>query len=154
LAFPGKVRVVRRVTLTLAAFAVLGLWAQAAPAAKPCWQVLVDDWSDGAISSLYPIHCYRQALQHMPEDVRLYSSATDDINRALAGRAAGRSIAGGVTTPEAEPVAAAAVTGSGASGAPFVLAGMLAGGLVLVLWAGWLARRKWRGAARLGGPHG
>ena len=60
-------------------------------AAAPCWQVLVDDWADGAISNLYPISCYRQALQNMPEDVRLYSNASDEINRALAGRAVTRS---------------------------------------------------------------
>ena len=30
----------------------------------------------------------------MPEDVRLYSNASDDINRALAGQAVKRSIAG------------------------------------------------------------
>lgn len=144
----------RRVALTLTAFAAVGLWAQAASAAKPCWQTLVDDWSDGAISSLYPIQCYRQALQHMPEDVRLYSSASDDINRALAGRAVGRSIAGGVTTPAAKPVAAAGTSDGGSSGAPFVLSGMLAAMLVLGFWGGYLAKRKRRGAARLGDPDG
>ena len=63
-------------------------------AEEACWQKLVTDWSDGAISNLYPISCYRQALANMPEDVRLYSSASDDINRALSGRVVSRSLSG------------------------------------------------------------
>ena len=63
--------------------AAVALAPATASAEEPCWQKLVDDWSDGAISNLYPISCYRQALQNMPEDVRLYSNASDDINRAL-----------------------------------------------------------------------
>ena len=145
----------RRVTLTLATAATVavGIWTPTGAAAKPCWQVLVADWSDGAISSLYPIHCYRQALQNMPEDVRLYSNASDDINRALAGRVVKRGIAGGAASSAPEPVSAAAAAESGMSDAPFVLLGALTAGLVLAGWAGYLARRKWRGAARLGGPH-
>jgi hypothetical protein len=114
--------------------------------------VLVDDWSDGAIGNLYPITCYRQALQNMPEDVRLYSSASDDINRALADRAVKRSIAGGVKTSAPAPAATTLVASGHASGAPFVLAGILAAVLIVGVWGGYLTKRKRRGAARLGGP--
>ena len=65
--------------------------------ATPCWQTVVTDWSDGRIDGTYPMGCYRQALQAMPEDIRLYSSAVDDIQRALARRvrATSRTLAGG-----------------------------------------------------------
>jgi hypothetical protein len=144
---------VGRVVLTLATIAAAAA-AAAAPAgsaAKPCWQVLVDDWADGAISNLYPISCYRQALQNMPEDVRLYSNASDEINRALAGRAVKRTIAG---SPKSggQPATAAAVVPDDRSGAPLILAASLAALLMVVASGGFLARRKWRGAARLGGP--
>jgi hypothetical protein len=63
--------------------------AAAAPAKKqgsstqPCWSTLINDWYDGRIDNVYPIHCYREALTHLPTDVETYSSARDDINRAL-----------------------------------------------------------------------
>jgi hypothetical protein len=144
---------VGRVVLTLATIAAVAaaVAGPAGSAAKPCWQVLVDDWADGAISNLYPISCYRQALQNMPEDVRLYSNASDEINRALAGRAVGRSIAGGVEPGGGQAATAAVVPGDDASMAPIVLAASLAMLLGLVGSAGYLAQRKWRGAARLGG---
>jgi hypothetical protein len=145
---------VGRFLLTLATVAAVAVvaWVPAASAAKPCWQVLVDDWSDGAISNLYPLHCYRQALQNMPEDVRLYSNASDEINRALAGRAVVRSIAGGFEPGSGQPATAAVVSADDRSSAPLILAASLAALLALAASGAYLARRKWRGAARLGGP--
>lgn len=73
----------------LAAFAML-LLATAGPAAAktapPCWKTLINDWYDGRIDGTYPIHCYREALQHLPTDVETYSSARDDIKQALQQR--------------------------------------------------------------------
>jgi hypothetical protein len=135
-----------------ALFAVVALAPATASAKEECWEALVADWSDGAISSLYPISCYREALKNMPEDVRLYSSASDDINRALSGRVVGRSIAGSSAKPS-QPSAAAAVTADGSSGTPLVLFGSLAGLLALGGAAGYYAQRKWRGAARLRAPN-
>ena len=57
--------------------------AQAAP---PCWKTLINDWYDGRIDGTYPIHCYREALKHLPTDVETYSSARDDIKQALQER--------------------------------------------------------------------
>jgi hypothetical protein len=131
--------------------AAVALSPATASAKEACWQKLVTDWSDGAISNLYPISCYRQALENMPEDVRLYSSASDDINRALSGRVASRSLAGSSTNGASAP-AAVAVTADGSSGTPFVLAGSLAALLLLGGAAGFYAQRKWRGAARLRAP--
>jgi hypothetical protein len=51
---------------------------------KGCWSDLIKDWYDGRIDDSYPIHCYRDALKNLPQDVRTYSDAVDVINRALA----------------------------------------------------------------------
>ena len=72
----------------LAALAVLlaaapRVRAPAAQAATPCWKKLLNDWYDGRIDHTYPIACYRDALKHLPADVQTYSSAKDDILRAL-----------------------------------------------------------------------
>lgn len=72
----------------LAAFAIVaGLIvsapAHSAAAATPCWKKLLNDWYDGRIDNVYPVHCYRDTLKHLPPDVSVYSSARDDILRAL-----------------------------------------------------------------------
>src|SRR5205823_4898402 len=54
-----------------------------ASAATPCWKTLLNDWYDGRIDGTYPVHCYSDALHHLPSDVQTYSSAHDDILRAL-----------------------------------------------------------------------
>jgi hypothetical protein len=54
-----------------------------AQAATPCWKQLLNDWYDGRIDQTYAVHCYRDALKHLPADVQTYSSAHDDILRAL-----------------------------------------------------------------------
>ena len=76
--------------LLAAAALILGLGAGVAPASAkgkpPCWKTLINDWYDGRIDGTYPIHCYREALQHLPTDVDTYSSARDDIKQALQKR--------------------------------------------------------------------
>jgi hypothetical protein len=67
--------------LCLSAFA-LGAAAPAG-AAVPCWKALINDWYDGRIDQTYPTSCYTEAIQHLPQDVDTYSSAKDDIQRAL-----------------------------------------------------------------------
>ena len=57
--------------------------AAPAQAATPCWKTLLNDWYDGRIDHVYPVHCYRDTLKHLPADVQTYSSAHDDISRAL-----------------------------------------------------------------------
>jgi hypothetical protein len=54
-----------------------------AAAATPCWKALLNDWYDGRIDGTYALHCYSDALKHLPADVQTYSSAHDDILRAL-----------------------------------------------------------------------
>jgi len=82
----------RLLPIALSAFAgVLAALTLAGPAAAstPCWKTLNNDWYDGRIDRVYPVACYRQALEHMPEDIAQYSSLRDDINRALAAAIAG-----------------------------------------------------------------
>jgi hypothetical protein len=59
--------------------------ATAAPTSK-CWLAVVNDWLDNnRVDGIYAIPCYTQAIQHLNAypDVQNYSSATDDIQRAL-----------------------------------------------------------------------
>lgn len=77
--------------LGFALFAGTAVQPRAATAATPCWKTLLNDWYDGRIDGTYPIHCYQDALKHLPSDVKTYSSAADDIERALqSARAAAR----------------------------------------------------------------
>ena len=41
------------------------------------------EWYGGSIKHIYPIHCYHDALGHLPLDVATYSNARNDILRAL-----------------------------------------------------------------------
>jgi hypothetical protein len=60
------------------------LSAPTAANAATCWQRVLDDWRDGRLDAVYPVHCYRDALRNMPEDLRVYGTADSDIQSALA----------------------------------------------------------------------
>ena len=82
--------------LSVALVAAAALAAAGPAAAKtPCWQTLINDWYDGRIDSVYPVSCYREALEHMPEDVAQYYSLEDDLNRALAAAISSGGTSGG-----------------------------------------------------------
>jgi hypothetical protein len=50
-----------------------------------CVDAVVTDWSrDGRVDATYPLACYRRALAQLPADVRDYSDAPTEIERALA----------------------------------------------------------------------
>jgi hypothetical protein len=77
----------RAVAVTVAV-GLLALLAAAGPAAatkKPsCAEQVVADWYDnGRVDYLYPLHCYREAIKSLPPDVKDYSSAKEEIERAL-----------------------------------------------------------------------
>jgi hypothetical protein len=57
----------------------------AAAAKKPsCAEQVVADWYDnGRVDYLYPLRCYREAIKTLPPDVKDYSSAKEEIERAL-----------------------------------------------------------------------
>ena len=77
--------------MAVVAFGVLALsfGAAAASAKTPCWRQIQNEWVDNRqISTTYPLHCYREAIAHVPEDLRQYSSIEQDIlaARQLAAR--------------------------------------------------------------------
>ena len=68
----------------LASLAALTVAAPATAAESRCYLQLLDDWiKDDRIDGRYPARCYREALDKLPEDVEQYSSAREDIERAL-----------------------------------------------------------------------
>jgi hypothetical protein len=83
----------------LLAVALVGAAARPAAAATPCWKTLLNDWYDGRIDQTYPSHCYTQAIAHLPSDVQTYSSAREDILRALQSAKARTRKAGHVPGP-------------------------------------------------------
>ncbi len=79
---PESVTIVRTLVILLVALAALTVSAPAS-AAAPCWKRLLNDWYDGRIDKAYPVRCYRDAIDNLPEDVEAYSSAHEDLTRAL-----------------------------------------------------------------------
>jgi hypothetical protein len=124
---------IRTRTITFCAVA-LALACIAGSAARPaaaahepaCWQVLLNDWYDGRIDGTYAIHCYRDALKHLPSDVDTYSSARDDIERALQSARIAAGKAGRTLTPRtliqpAKPGSKVAKAGKGDKGGKNVI---------------------------------
>ncbi|HUK95703.1 MAG TPA: hypothetical protein VLU96_11715, partial [Gaiellaceae bacterium] len=90
--------------------AVLVLPGQAA-AATPCWKKVLNDWSNGRPIGTYPLHCYRDAIRNLPEDLRDYSSASDDIEAALQAQIAKRN----VRVPQINPTGSSSSSSSGST---------------------------------------
>jgi len=129
---------------------------------KSCAEQIVDDWYDNQrVDKLYPIHCYREAIDGLPLDIKDYSDAQDAILRALAYRQANEADPGagnGSIKPIAyrntadkvislDPTKDAAGNPSASTAGPssvpiplIVLAG-LAGLLLIAGGAGYVARR-------------
>jgi hypothetical protein len=110
----------------LAALGTDGAPETARAADVSCENAVVTDWSrDGRVDGTYPLACYRRALARLPSDVRDYSDAPDEIERALAvasnRRAAAPTPQSRETTPDSAPplvlvaigVAVAAAVASG-----------------------------------------
>lgn len=123
------------VSVALAALAS----ASTATAATPCDQQVLSDWfADGRVDRAYPLECYQVAVESLPSDLRDYTNAQEEIERALqsAARSGAPDASDGTTTSSSTtsflvPALAVAATG------------VLAGGGV------WLARRT-RSARRHG----
>lgn len=113
----------------------------------------------GPAGADYPVACYQAALAHLPEDVRIYSSAEDDIRRAMlaaipsqAARAAPRPVVRrpgaarsrrpATVVRTAQPVVAE--TGSKGGGRPIepLLVVLVPALLVLGLAAAWTYRAR------------
>jgi hypothetical protein len=74
----------RATRCALVAFVSLAIFAGGAAAASACAQDVIGDWADnGIVDGTYAPECYENAIAELPEDLRSYSSAADDISRAL-----------------------------------------------------------------------
>jgi hypothetical protein len=141
----------RSLTAVLVAAILAGLFAFTAPAraASGCAAAVIRDWDNGHLDASYAPACYREALSALPEDIRIYSSAENDINRALIASLAKKSTStrkaklGGVkgivrTLASAEGAngvqarAAQAAADPSASAVPVIVLVFAAGALVLV----------------------
>lgn len=67
-----------------------------AAAKMPCGKQVLNDWYDnGRIDKLYPLHCYEEAIDAIPVDIRDYADAEEVISRALQGALRGVLTLGG-----------------------------------------------------------
>jgi len=58
--------------------------ASAAAAAPPCDQQVLSDWfADGRVDRTYRLECYQVAVDSLPSDLRDYTNAQEEIERAL-----------------------------------------------------------------------
>jgi hypothetical protein len=141
--------------LLLAAFALLSASQAAAAKTTPCWKKVVQDWyDDSRIDGVYERHCYRDALNNVGEDVKVYSSFEEDIKAALQrmSRADVRELSGVGGSGSDQPGqglfkdAFGKTTPRNADSMPIPL--MILGGLALLLvaaGAAGLLRRRLRG---------
>ena len=115
----------RRVLLV--AFAAASLVGAPAAGAANCGTAVLKDWADGKLDRAYPVRCYQDALDAMPEDMRSYTSAPDDIKRALLARVRATRMHHGALHDRPRHVTA------GTTGIPLPLIVIAAIGLVLLL---------------------
>src|SRR5262245_8143404 len=108
--------------LTLALVILAAATSGTAAAKSSCATRLIADWQDGRIDRTYPVPCYRQALASLPEDVRVYSTATSDITRALHAR----------LSSSTRRTTAASTAGGGGGGDVTTLIVLAIAGVVLV----------------------
>ncbi len=110
---PSARNALRALALLLAFAAVLVAVAPAA-AAKSCGRQVIDDWyDDGRVDGTYEPHCYDDAIEALPRDVRDYSSAPNDIKRALQARLRGEPAPPATTDPSPNGGPGTPPTGTG-----------------------------------------
>ena len=137
-----------------ALLAVLGLALALPPLATaeaPCSQRVRLDWAaDGVVDKTYPVTCYEEAIENLPIDLELYSSAEDDIRRALQSVVSAGS-AGAATKPAANTSAPVAATEDGGSiPVPLLVLGGIA--LLLIAAGAFGVTRRRAGGNRPGTP--
>jgi hypothetical protein len=158
--------------LAAAAAALAAPSAQASPAAlqqatSHCWLDVINDWLDNnQVDNVYAVPCYTQAIQQLSArpDIAGYSSAIDDIHRALlavirqdrnsgppsgGGSQPGPSSSSGQIPPGSSPNSSGhhGFLGIGSPSSatsvplPLIILGALAVLLALAALATWFARR-------------
>jgi hypothetical protein len=124
----------------LAALALLVLvLAIGGPAsgAKPCWRVILDDWTDNTrLDGTYSIACYDEALANIPGDLRDYTDAYDQIANARQDALRRRRLQGPIATGNKD-----APGDAGSIPLPLIVLGAFAGVLVAAGGAGFVARK-------------
>lgn len=99
--------------VAVAAFLTVLAAASPAGAAASCGRAVIDDWYDnGRVDGTYALHCYDDAIEILPRDVRDYSSAKDDIQRALQARKRGEPAPPAQTDPTPGAVPPTDTTGT------------------------------------------
>jgi hypothetical protein len=115
-----------RALFAVAAIAATVVAAPAPAGASGCANAVVADWrDDGRIDKTYSPQCYRAAVDSLPEDVRVYSSAQNDITRALQSRV--------------EKSAAAGVNAGSSHSSPYRLPLLIVGTLAFLMLTAGLA---------------
>jgi hypothetical protein len=127
----------RRTWAALAiSIAVLTVFAGCAypVAAKPaCADAVLDDWTRGTLDSTHPQDCYDAAIEALPEDLRSYTSAADDISRVAISASRSERALAAAEGAEHEPrqLAGAAPSGDGVRTMPLPVVLLTATVLVL-----------------------
>ena len=118
------------VLVAILAAALAALAPAGASGAANCGDAVLAEWSNGGIHRSFPLRCYGEALRRMPQDVRNYSTAADDIERALLARqrAQGKKV-GAESLGSAAPASAT----RSSSATPLLVVGAV--GLALLLLA-------------------
>jgi hypothetical protein len=102
------------VTALAATFVALAL--PTAAMASKCGDKVLADWFDnGRIDRLYELHCYEEAIDSIPSDLRDYANAEEIITRALQAAVDGKLARGG---PDPSPDDPADPGNAGAGGTP------------------------------------
>jgi hypothetical protein len=79
------IRPARLIAVSVLVAAVIGAAAfttsaSAAPTGAPCWRQVINEWVKyDRVSPTYELHCYNDAIAHVPNDLRQYSSIEEDI---------------------------------------------------------------------------
>jgi len=80
----GTLSALIAIVALLASAVVASSVPDTASAATPCGKKVLGDWFDnGRIDRLYPLHCYEEAIDAIPDDIRDYADAEEVISRAL-----------------------------------------------------------------------
>jgi hypothetical protein len=103
------------VAAALAALTVPGP-ATAASVSKCGKQVLADWFDNGRIDRIYPLNCYEEAIDAIPDDLRDYADAEEVITRALQSALRGELAPGGEDPTPGGDDASGSGGGKGGSG--------------------------------------
>lgn len=77
---PARLIAVSVLVAAMLGAAAFATGASAATSGAPCWRQVINEWvKNDRVSATYPLHCYNDAIAHVPNDLRQYSSIEEDI---------------------------------------------------------------------------